>query len=985
MENAENAHPPVNVYTVEVGDVIYVDRAQAHGPKSNWDGGKCTVKKAVKRDQNIDFITVKPAAFGARLEKVIAHPDLLVPALDRPGPTSDCAISPAAASKAIAKRSSHGTATKQKGAHVNGQFESDGSESDGVTSSSSDDSDDDDIETHPNWPEVQRLDLSVTVVPSQPAVKIAVVVRRDPATCVDASKPSTVQNYEMLCAVLGVLQPELTNTLSLRRKSDPHAAVCTSLSWAWSGKSGFREAMRHPDMPSSLKRQKKTKGINSEWSKPGRKAWAKICRHAVKNAADQSKFDVEIVFGGHSESTGGAQQPSAQNRSTQVAKKQSARKHRRIQDSIMLLQAIFSIGEYSSYAAYERAREVFFEKFGNGRKRKKRGSADVSLSVPPTLASVKKARAKRLEQWGAVADRCILIDCEAALSNLSLRTETETETESESEETQKPIGVIHEYKSWLGNILMVMHGKGDCQIDLTGTSVDDDARADERDRDGWLHLGDHPDTFITLWADGFPAATKSAGNAGFYLNNPSQSLIRSGRSYPVPLALWQGGEEIAIRLYEALGAGKLTSDEYLRIEFKPFKTYIRVKLPLRALSADHKMWCELTGNGGSGSHARLHFLHPKTTIFLANDLVTYTACNLAEKLVWYMRTLHSGMEELKLLLGDPDKLLTHEEMKTWLTEQGLSDAGSRPACLARVKDAWLDVISPDHVIAELGKHIKDSKLIDIMSDLKKLTGMKGFPVFSVDNPKAFTLMETTCAELIGGSGGSGAVSIALARSHLKCLLELDEYIDIVNRTKQFPDGKKAVGMARSFRSRCSDCDELDRWLVSGAPPDAYGGGADLASIRNFIAPDHDGKNLGQKFTDVALNNKKAKLLGLTPEKQLEFRKVCAERMGVTESLKLYVYGWHYELLVSAADETFADFSPSIRLLAKCINRSNLYRRMRMRPPAEGSMQPDHASTVRKHGEIITVKSDERRFADDKCELAVCHAIELAIPMLFLYV
>jgi hypothetical protein len=79
-----------------------------------------------------------------------------------------------------------------------------------------------------------------------------------------------------------------------------------------------------------------------------------------------------------------------------------------------------------------------------------------------------------------------------------------------------------------------MHGKDACQIDLTGTSVDDDGRANERDADGWLHLGDHPDTFITLWADGFPAATKSAGNAGFYLNNPSQSLICSGRSYPVP-------------------------------------------------------------------------------------------------------------------------------------------------------------------------------------------------------------------------------------------------------------------------------------------------------------------------------------------------------------------------------------------------------------------------------------------------------------------
>ena len=73
MENAANAHPPVDIYKVKIGDVILVDRVtQAKGPKSNWDGGKCTVKKTVKRDRNIDFITVKPFAFGARLEKVIS-------------------------------------------------------------------------------------------------------------------------------------------------------------------------------------------------------------------------------------------------------------------------------------------------------------------------------------------------------------------------------------------------------------------------------------------------------------------------------------------------------------------------------------------------------------------------------------------------------------------------------------------------------------------------------------------------------------------------------------------------------------------------------------------------------------------------------------------------------------------------------------------------------------------------------------------------
>jgi hypothetical protein len=163
MENAANAHPPVDIYKVKIGDVILVDRVtQAKGPKSNWDGGKCTVKKTVKRDRNIDFITVKPFAFGARVEKVIAHPDLTVPSSaasaaasaaasgEAPTPTA-AASSPKAHD---AKRSSQGTTTKR--AHVNGQFtDSDGSESDDSITSSS--SDEDSIETHPDWPGVQSV------------------------------------------------------------------------------------------------------------------------------------------------------------------------------------------------------------------------------------------------------------------------------------------------------------------------------------------------------------------------------------------------------------------------------------------------------------------------------------------------------------------------------------------------------------------------------------------------------------------------------------------------------------------------------------------------------------------------------------------------------------------------------------------------------------------------------------------------------------
>lgn len=402
----DNQYPPVDIYNVAIGDVIYVDRVhQAKGPKSNWDGGKCVVKSAViKPDRNDHYIQVKTFEIGARLEKVCAWNPRVEPGSSNSQSSPDSAAVRPAASQTGVKRSSASasSAGSAKRAHTNGRF----SDSDDSSDNDSSDFGDDEVESRDaklHWPEVQRLDLPLTVIPGQPDVKVVVVVRYNQDSFDDCNSPER-HNKDMLAAIMGVLQPKLTDTMTLQRSTNKHCAVYASLAWAWSGNSGFRSVMRK--LGGEFGRQAKSKGRDSEWSDQTRKAWVKFCREAVANAATQDTYAIDIVFT-CATVTGGAQAPSQHNRSKQTAKKQSARKHRQLQDEVMMLQAIFSLGEYTSFAAYERARRVFFEKYGDQkRSSKKRGSAGISLSVPPTLAAIRIARTERLKRLRGCCGRC---------------------------------------------------------------------------------------------------------------------------------------------------------------------------------------------------------------------------------------------------------------------------------------------------------------------------------------------------------------------------------------------------------------------------------------------------------------------------------------------------------------------------------------------------------------------------------------------------
>ena len=101
---------------------------------------------------------------------------------------------------------------------------------------------------------------------------------------------------------------------------------------------------------------------------------------------------------------------------------------------------------------------------------------------------------------------------------------------------------------------------------------------------------------------------------------------------------------------------QLGSNDWVHVRFPECGTYLRVKIPVKQISADHKCWCELRGNLGSGSHRRLHWLFPSTSIHLADDVSTYRFCDNLQKLELRMQCLHSIMQELLAKYSSADRL-----------------------------------------------------------------------------------------------------------------------------------------------------------------------------------------------------------------------------------------------------------------------------------------------------------------------------------------
>jgi len=953
----------IDIHTVTVGTHVIVDQRVAMG----WEGGPAIVTKAYQPEKNKEcaHICVKINGKGRQLK--VREDTATFPArrngrlaavpkrkgAPEPSPKASKASGASFASPRTASCDSKVPSTASKTPADQSEWPID-SES-GETDDSADESEPAESEDIDD-----ELEFNFDVNPLADS-NLTLRVRVTPGPHAEEGDMES-RSQEMLFAILCHLGPKLSEVHKALGDSSTGTrdANRAGLNWAWSRK-GFGDVMRRV-CPES---KKKEAGGKHNFGPAACKHWAKLIAAAKsksKRLKLKSRFVIKITRFTPSTSN------DKKNKRKRVIRG-AASEQRDAQYDAMMESAVYSLGDFTSYNAYGRCRENMLNSLPKGQTRRglKRSASGFAVTAGPTLAKVKAERQRRIKQLGIAADLLIVEDAAGAISLC---------TRDQLPEGSTRIGVVHDIQSWLSLVIRVMAADGECRLDLS--------------KPGGGCLGTFRDTYLICWGDGFPAASRAAGNMCWTLVDPTHKLFPSGRSRPIPAALWHGHEDILINLLEQMGAAELGCSDVKRVEFKPFGTWIDVALPLRGFSADHKMWGELTGTISSGGHHRLHWLQPWTSIFFANDVETFVDRNLADSLVWRLRTLHNGMRELVNYRNDPNNF-TVEKLKAWLESHKLPTTGQKSALVKRVTEAkelstgaplwgmtWKSVLADR---AKTDRWVPETKVLSILSACNSATGVINFPVLAADNAHAFSIMEEVAAQLLTQT--DEATPSDRSRKYLAALLDLDHISGTKIRKEKKPGGQVATVSTSSRRSLRFRSSSLASWLEHGAPATATG--YDLKHFQNFLGIDHDAKYMGQKFVQsVILHNKSAtkrRALKLDDAESIAHIETSMLRQMNIGCFKNFCYGWHYERLFYSVLDTFAYCAPSIILLALFIAQSNLWRRKRSRPSGD-TRRPELTCKVMADSTGQLKVTPEETFGNDNVEIAKAHAVELCIPTLF---
>ena len=956
---------PIDIRIVKVGDKVSVDRRVALG----WDGGDAIVTKAYQPPQR-DFaahICVKVNGKGRAL-KVVHDLENFPACRHHASPHIDSNTSNIKRQKLTPRVDSAAATKTPTTSHKTNDWSDDAwsDDNDWSDDASSDDASSDDDNNEFNFYVNPFIGDSTFTF----RVKVSANAGAD-------DNDLHCKSYDMLLAVLCKLGPQLTTlhkALPGTSQQNQKNAYNAGLRWAWSRNNGFSNVMKNID--SAMDLQKKSRGAKTDFSPVARDAFAKLIATAKRKSKGlklQRRFCIKI-----SQVNKPSGETSAQSRADakSYAKKKTIHgatsEQRDAQYDAMLEAAVYSLGDFVSYNAYGRGREnMFEERAGASRRVIKRSKNGHAITAGPTLKRVKEERETRVQQLKIKADLTIMQDTESGSISLC------------SAETLPPanctrIGIVHDLKSWLSLVIRVMVSDDECALNLS------------KPEGGCLDT--FTDTYLILWGDGFPAASRNAGNMCWTLVDPSHRLFPSGRSRPIPAALWHGHEDILINLLEQSGASELGSDQPQRVSFAPFDTWIDVALPLRGFSADHKMWGELTGTISSGGHRRLHWLQPWTSIFLANDVETFANRNLNQSVEWRVRTLHNSMAELKALLSNPDTF-DMTRLKRWLSQHNLAITGKKADLVQRIKEAtdnsgaslwtlganWSSVIADCTETDPTKRWLPESKVLSVLAACNSATGVINFPVLAADNPHTFDLMTRVAARLLGSDDD---VANGAAREYLGALLTLDHISGTKRRKEKQPNGNITVVSIDSRRSLRFRSQNLEQWLREGGPNPSTG--CDLSLFQNFLGIDHDAKYIGQKFVQaVILHNKSAAkraALKLDTETVARIESNMLRQMKIG-CFKNFCYGWHYELLFYSVLDTFAGCAPAIILFALFIAQSNLWRRKRSRASADHT-RPELSCSVKTNSDGELIVTPVPTYGNDRVEVAKAHAVEFCIPTMF---
>lgn len=710
-------------------------------------------------------------------------------------------------------------------------------------------------------------------------------------------------------------------------------------------------------------------GVTGEYS-PDTLQWFKAFYETAKGNIASRCFQVEFT---NISKAMAAMQTRKRKQRTRNQTRNAVLRYKKGNEVCLLEEAVYSVAlDFHSRQAKLRQRKGAFErKQGATRDSiKSVGRLDTRMVVEPTLQKVDAAVDKLFGTIGIVEDVVV------GLTKFDkVVVAKESECASWKSQGIKEIGVYHDYTSWLACVIRVMENEGRIKVDLTGPEDHDPQKKGPA-----RSLGRYANCFMSLWADGTDISKDAAGLAGWWLNDTTQKLIVGGISYAVPAAFYKGGEALAIGLLESQ-TQQFGSNEFVRVEFPEYNTYLQVKMPLQLLAGDHAYLCKAKGNMPSSSHRRLHFLRC-LPIQLANDLALYQASGLRDHLEMFVRTLHNTLTELQAHLACPVKMFgTIGNMVEWLQSNNHSVPAnkkrakqpSKEDAVAAVRAHWP---TPTHaeVVTTLttqtfrGREFTAAKARSIHAGCTQATGVNAAPIFTPNNPSAFRTMMTVSAELasratIPDITASASFDWAPAKKHLRTLLAIDTIVA--------PAG-------RSFTLR-SDPAQLETWFQNGAPA-ASATDVDIDAVHVFIGIDHNAKAIGKMFIDgVVLKNKKAGQLQLTKEKTEALRKAILQQMGCVGFCD-YVYGYHWERALHSVTETFKNSHECIVTLGLFLAESNLYKKRTARPNAADD-RPEMRSQIVRDGDTVTIVPD-KPCPNDLSNISMQFGVQLIIPTLF---
>jgi len=612
---------------------------------------------------------------------------------------------------------------------------------------------------------------------------------------------------------------------------------------------------------------------------------------------------------------------------------------------------------------------------GKTRRKKRKGAGRNTIQTIEATDVIRTGQARQIAKFGCGYSE-LIIKAEDGLLNLQ---EIGGKFPKSADLPKGTIGVANNLKGWIGVGVTLLHEDKGIVPDLRKR-----ARNEEEGCAGRF------ETCIALFNDGQPGSGRNPTLTlgGAWVCDAKQSFLKYGRGIPLPQALYAGKEELSVQLLEAQ-LKRFANDEYQKIDLPEFGTHIYLKLSVKVIAADHKMFCTFLGKMGGSSNSRFHFIQPLKRGYV-EDVAHFAPCGLKDMMRWRLEALTAVVVGCIVVLNDPLQNTTYytiprmcDELDDLKVPHPKTDRPTIAEILRKSKatDTWQNVWEA----IEQGV-IADGMLSSLYTYWRQETGSDAFPVFVSRNRSAFKVMLEMTEEILAEHCAHNTIQLDstaadCAAGFLGLLFRIDHKCQ--EKKKPGKNGEPAVihASTRSYMARSVEAD-LTAWLAGnlGEGSDAE---LDLDAIMCAIAFDHNRKARMAMFIALLVESGGLPIFthshGSAKWEALRLRMLEIARC---RGFHDFCNGYHKDRMVSDVDKTYIDCHALVLMLARLLARSGLHTKTRPRSSADDNVRPEFRAETTVGGDGGVNVKHTPTCSNDAGEIALMHGVELSICLLF---